>query len=169
MTDPPMTSEPTPSPRPSTGNPIARSHAEWRGGLEFVAGVGDRTQVIDASSKSAPSPVEALLGAVGTCAASDVVEILAKQRTPADKLAVDVMAVRRAEHPRRVLALELTFTIDGAGIDRAAAQRAVDLSIQKYCTVAASLAGDIDMSAILVLNGERGEAVRQPMFSATGN
>lgn len=161
MTNP----DPKPAPRPSAGNPIARSHAEWRSGMEFIVGVGERTHLIDGKSKSAPSPVEALLGAVGTCAASDVVEILEKQRTPAGKLTVDVMAIRRAEFPRRVEVLEVTFNIDGGGIERAAAQRAIDLSIQRYCTVAASLAGDIDMSSVLVLNGERGDAVVQPMFS----
>jgi putative redox protein len=161
MTNP----DPKPPARPSTGNPIAKSHAEWRSGLEFVVGVGHRTHIVDGSSKVAPSPVETLLGAVSTCAASDVVEILAKQRTPAEKLSVDVLAIRRAEFPRRVESLELTFTITGAGIGRAAAERAIDLSIQKYCTVAASLAGDIEMSSILVLNGETGSPMRQAMFS----
>jgi putative redox protein len=161
MTNP----DPKPAPRPSTGNPIARSHAEWRGEQLFQVGVGERTHAVDGKSKAAPSPVEALLGAVGTCAASDVVDILAKQKTPAQKLEVDVMAIRRAEFPRRVEALEVAFTIEGAGIERPAAQRAIDLSIQRYCTVAASLAGDIDMSSVLVLNGERGEPVVQPMFS----
>jgi putative redox protein len=159
------TSEPKPPARPSTGNPIARSHATWRTGMEFIVGVGDRTHVIDGGSKVAPSPVETLLGAVGTCAASDVVEILAKQRTPVETLEVDVMAVRRVEFPRRVEQLELTFTITGEGIEREKAERAIDLSIQKYCTVAASLAGDIVMSSVLVLNGETGAAITQPMFS----
>lgn len=161
MTNP----DPTRAPRPSTGNPIARAHAEWKHGLIFDAGVGERRITIDGNSKEAPSPVETLLCAVGTCAATDVVEILAKQRTPAKRLAIDVMATRRVEHPRRVETLEVTFTIDGAGIERPQAQRAVDLSIQRYCTVAASLAGDIDMSSVLILNGERGEPVPQPMFS----
>lgn len=154
-----------PPPRASTGNPMARAHAEWRDGQVFTAGVGERTITIDGDSKVAPSPVETLLCAAGTCAAVDVVEILIKQRTPAKRLAVDVLAVRRAEFPRRVETLELTFTIDGKGIDRDKAQRAIDLSIQRYCSVAASLAGDIDMSSILLLNGERGEPVKQPMFS----
>jgi putative redox protein len=160
-----MTSPDQKRPRQTSGNPIAKSHAEWKGGLVFQTGVGERTHTIDGNSKVAPSPVETLLGAIGTCAASDVVEILAKQRTPVEKFTIDVMAVRRAEFPRRVETLEVTFTIDGAGIDREKAERAIDLSIQKYCTVAASLAGDIEMSSILVLNGESGEPVSQPMFS----
>jgi len=156
-----------PPARPSVGNPIAHSHAVWRGGLQFEAGVGERVHAIDGNSKTAPSPVETLLGSVGTCSASDVVDILAKQRTPLTGLEVDVMATRRAEFPRRVMTLELTFTVDGPKIEAAQAERAIALSIEKYCSVAASLAGDIELTTILVLNGKRGEPVTQPMFSAT--
>ena len=157
---------PKPPARPSVGNPIARSHAVWKGGLLYEAGVGERTHLIDGNSKEAPSPVETLLSSLGTCAASDVIEILAKQRTPPTSLEVDVMATRRAEFPRRVLTAEVTLTMNGSGISREQAERAMALSVEKYCTVAASLAGDIELSSIIVLNGERGEPVVQPMFSA---
>lgn len=160
-------SVPPPPSRPSTGNPVARSHAEWKGGLLYEAGVGGRTHLIDGDSKEAPSPVETFLGAVGTCAASDVVEILAKQRTPLERLLVEVIGVRRAEYPRRVMSLELMLTLDGKGIQRDAAERAMALSIEKYCTVAASLAGDIELTTVIVLNGEQGTPVRHAMFSAT--
>jgi putative redox protein len=157
---------PKPPARPSAGNPIARSHAVWKGGLLYEAGVGERTHLIDGNSREAPSPVETLLSSLGTCAASDVVEILTKQRTPPTSLEVDVMATRRAEFPRRVLTAEITLTLYGSGISREQAERAMALSVEKYCTVAASLAGDIELSSIIVLNGERGEPVVQPMFSA---
>ena len=153
--------------RPSVGSPIARSHAVWREGLAFTAGVGERVHAIDGNSKTAPSPVETLLNAVGTCAGSDVVDILAKQRTPVSRLDVDVVATRRPEFPRRVMTLEVTFTVEGKGIESEQAERAIKLSIEKYCTVAASLAGDIEFTSILLLNGTRGAPVSQPMFSAT--
>lgn len=159
---------PQPPARPSIGNPIARSHSVWRQGLEFQSGVEQRTHAIDGKSKSAPSPVETLLSAIGTCAASDVVDILEKQRTPVTKLEVDVVGTRRAEHPRRIIALEVTFTIEGEGIEGPQAERAIALSIEKYCTVAASLSGDIPFTSILVLNGWRGQPVKQRMFNATG-
>src|SRR5437764_11402242 len=156
-----------PPARPSVGNPVARSHSVWRGGMEFDAGVGERVHKIDGNSKVAPSPVETLLNSIGTCSGSDIVDIFAKQRTPASRLEVDVVATRRADFPRRVMTLEVTYTIDGAGISAAQAERAITLSIEKYCTVAASLAGDIAFTSVLVLNGTRGKPVRQPMFSAT--
>lgn len=150
----------------SAGKPVARSRVVWKGGLLWQAGIDDRTHLLDGDSKQAPSPVETFLGALGACAASDVVEILAKQRTPVERMEVDVMAVRRSEYPRRLMSVELTLTIDGTGIERAQAERAIALSIEKYCTVAASLAGDIDLATVTVLNGEQGEAVKQAMFSA---
>jgi putative redox protein len=156
-----------PPSRPSTGNPVARAHAEWKGGLLFEAGVGGRTQVIDGNSKEAPSPVETFLASIGTCAASDVVEILAKQRTPIERLLVDVIGVRRADYPRRVMSLELMLTIEGTGIERDKAERAMALSIEKYCTVAASLAGDIELTTVINLNGDQGAPVQHAMFSAT--
>lgn len=165
MTTPPRPVNPPE--RASIGNPVARSHAVWKGGLLYEAGIGERTHLIDGSSKQAPSPVETLLSSLGTCAASDVVEILAKQRTPVDRLEVDVIAVRRAEYPRRVMSVEVTLTIYGAGIERGPAERAVALSIEKYCTVAASLAGDIELTTVILLNGESGSPIPQPMFSAT--
>lgn len=160
------TSTPKPPARPSIGNPIARSQSVWRQGLEFQSGVDQRTHLIDGNSKAAPSPVETLLGAIGTCAGSDVVDILAKQRTPLKALTVDVLGTRRPEHPRRLIAVEVTFTVEGDGIEAAQGERAIALSIEKYCTVAASLAGDITFTSILVLNGSRGEPVQQTMFNA---
>ena len=157
----------TPAPvRPSVGVPTVRAHAVWRGGLLFDAGVGERIQQIDGNSKVAPSPVETLLSTVGTCAAADVVDILTKQRTPPDRLEVEVFATRRPEHPRRLVTLDVTFEVDGARLEAAQVERAIALSIEKYCTVAATLSGDIGMTTIVVLNGNRQEPVKQHMFNA---
>ena len=96
---------------------------------------------------------------------SDVVDILAKQRTPASRLEVDVVATRRAEFPRRVMALEVTYTIDGAGVSADQAERAITLSIEKYCTVAASLGADIETQSVLVLNGREYEPRPRRMWA----
>lgn len=156
-----------PPPRPSAGNPSSHSHSVWKGSLMFESGVGERVHQIDGNSRMAPSPVETLLGCLGTCAGSDVVDILTKQRTAPRRLEIDVEASRRPDFPRRIMTLEMTFTVEGPGLERAQVERAIALSIEKYCTVAASLAGDIPLTSILDLNGERGEPVTQPMFSAT--
>ena len=134
---------------------ITKTRAVWRGEHRFDAGPDGRTAAVDADSKTAPGPVETLLNALATCSAVDVLDVLAKRRTPAERLVVNVAATRRAEAPRRVERLDLEFVIDGAGILVEHAERAIQLSFEKYCTVAASLAPDIVAETTLVLNGER--------------
>ena len=134
---------------------ITRTRAVWRGEHRFDAGPDGRTAPVDADSKTAPGPVETLLNALATCSAVDVLDVLAKRRTPAERLVVNVAATRRSEAPRRVERLDMEFAIDGAGILAEHAERAIQLSFEKYCTVAASLAPDIVAETTLVLNGER--------------
>jgi putative redox protein len=114
----------------------------------------------DGSGKSAQTPPDALLSALASCGGIDVVDYLAKRRTPVTSLAVDVQADRRELHPRRFEQIRLRFEIGGAEIDRSHAERAVRLAFERYCSVAASLAPDIGISAVVVLNGEDGEQMR---------
>ena len=109
---------------------------------------------IDASAKTGPSPVDALLMALGTCTSVDVVEILAKRRTPAASLTVDVRAARADATPKRVIGVLLTYTITGADIERSQAERAIELSVTKYCSVRDSLDPNLPVRWKLVLNGE---------------
>src|SRR5206468_11325896 len=106
-------------------------HVGWLGEHRFEAGPEGRTAPVDADSKSAPGPVETLLNAIATCSGVDVIDILAKRRTPAERFVVNVTATRRSEAPRRVMRLEIEFQIDGAGIEVEHAERAVELSLEK--------------------------------------
>ena len=146
---------------------VTKSRAVWRGGMLFDAGSGDRIHAIDGNSKVAPSPVETLLNALAACTGSDVTDFLEKRRTPLTRMEIDVVATRRGDYPRRVTKLEVTFTLDGPTIETEQAERAIKVSFERYCTVAASLAGDIDLASILILNGKRGAPVKHLMFAAT--
>ena len=120
----------------------------WRGtGLMFEAGPAGRPAVVvDGDGDTATSPVEMLLVAAATCTASDVVLILKKQRVALRTLDVTLRGRRRAEQPRRYVALHFVFTVAGDGADEAKARRAVELSLEKYCSVVASLAPDIPVT-----------------------
>jgi len=107
-----------------------------------------------------------LLNACATCSGVDILDILAKRRTPAKRFVVDVTATRRSDPPRRVQRLEIEFQIDGAGITVEDAERAIQLSFEKYCSVAASLAPDIAAETTLVLNGARQRAQARTIWSA---
>jgi putative redox protein len=143
---------------------ITRTRAVWRGDHRFDAGPEGRVAAIDADAKAAPGPVETLLNAIATCSAVDVLDILAKRRTPASGLEVRVDAPRRQEAPRRVERLDIEFHIDGSAIEPTHAEYAIGLSFEKYCSVAASLAPDIAVWTTLVLNGERGKPQRRMIW-----
>jgi putative redox protein len=84
-----------------------------------------------------------LLNALGACSAVDVVEILAKRRTPVRSLEVEVTGRRVETIPRRLEHVTLRFIIRGAKIERVHAERAIELSVNKYCSVRDSLRPDV--------------------------
>lgn len=147
---------------------ITKTEVTWRGERLFDAGPAGRTHRIDGDAKQAPGPVETLLNALATCAGVDVVDIIAKRKTPVERMTIAVVAQRRPEYPRRVMRADLEFRIDGAGIEREQAERAIQLSVEKYCSVAASLGTDIVLEAALTLNGERFPSVRQKFWTPGG-
>jgi putative redox protein len=145
--------------------PITKWSARLKEGHVFESGPVGRTHLIDADSKIAPGPVETLLGAILTCSGTDVIDILAKGRTPVRRFEASITAHRRAEHPRRVMRMELEYQIDGVGIDAAHAERAIALGFEKYCTVVASLGSDIVAQSRLVLNGQPSEPQPRKMWT----
>ena len=116
---------------------------QWTGALAFEAGraAGPRVR-IDGDGHSAPSPFDLLLTAIATCAAVDVVSILEKQRTPARALVIRVEATRVDSIPRRLASAVLHFEITAPGTTLDKATGAVELSVEKYCSVRSSLIAD---------------------------
>lgn len=151
---------------PDAGGTAAGVSPPQQPGMVTVAWTGDNAfrstsrggavLTLDGNAKLAQSPAEALLSALAGCTAVDIVEILRKRRTPADTLEIRVLGTRANGTPRRFTDIVLEYAIAGAGIDRAPAERAVDLAVNKYCTVKDSLAKDIVFTWRLVLNGEPG-------------
>ena len=120
---------------------------QWVGGLNFEAGRPDGPKVrIDGDAQSAPSPFDALLAAIATCASVDVVTILAKQRTPVRALNIRVEANRVESTPRRLASAVLHFSIVAPGTTIEKATRAIELSVTKYCSVRSSLIADAPVS-----------------------
>ena len=120
---------------------------DWLGGSEFEAHRAGGPRIhIDGDSKAAPSPFDTLLAAIATCSATDVVSILAKQRTPVKALRVAVEAQRVDATPRRLASAVLHFSIAAPGATPAKAGRAVELSVAKYCSVRSSLLAEIPVT-----------------------
>lgn len=134
----------------------ASVEVRWAGEGRFDA---SRTQGgpsirLDSSAETGPSPVDGLLASLASCVSVDVVEILTKRRTPPSSLTVHVRGERVDTTPRRLQHVSLGFAIAGEGIERVHAERAIDLSITKYCSVRDSLREDIPMEWTVIIEGE---------------
>ncbi len=108
----------------------------------------------DGGGESGQSPADALLSALASCSSIDVVDILAKRRTPVESLEVNVIGERVDTIPRRFKHITLQFRIGGTGIERDQAERAIMLAVTKYCTVRDSLRPDIVVDWTLELENE---------------
>ena len=94
---------------------------------------------IDADAVTGPGPVDTLLCALAACTAVDVVEIMKKRRTPVQGLTVDVVGDRARATPARLTRIHIVYKMRGVGIERPHAERAINLAVNRYCSVRDSL------------------------------
>ena len=137
----------TPPPKPPS-----RVRVKWAGEQRFDTGRENGPVArLDGDGKTGQSPPEAVLSALASCVSIDVVEILAKRRTPVESLQVDVVGERVDTIPRRFRHITLNFALTGSGIERDQAERAIELSVTKYCSIRDSLREDIKVEWTLDL------------------
>lgn len=133
-----------------TADPTRSVRLDWSGDALRFTGCGTHpstpTVEIDGDNTTAPGPMLLLLLAAAGCTAADVVSILRKMRVEPARLSVAVEGTRRDEHPRRFEKVHLRYEVGGDGLDDAKAQRAVSLSVEKYCSVVHTLAPDVAVS-----------------------
>jgi len=124
----------------------------WTGGLTFEGGGPEGPTIrLDGDGVAGPTPVIALLLAAASCSGADVVSILEKSRAGLVSCRIEATGTRREDHPRRLVAIHLVFHLAGTALDEGKARRAIDLSLEKYCSVIHSLARDIVLTHDLVL------------------
>jgi putative redox protein len=92
----------------------------------------------DAAHAAGPSPMELVLMALCSCTAVDVVSILQKKREPFTSLTVSAVAEQSPAPPRVFTHIHLTYHLGGK-ISPKAAEDAVALSKNKYCSVSKML------------------------------
>jgi putative redox protein len=88
---------------------------------------------------AAASPVELLLLALGSCTGVDVISILRKKREEVLEYRIEVCGERRDDHPRAITRLEVRHIVTGRNISEKSVTQAIELSEEKYCSVAATL------------------------------
>jgi putative redox protein len=121
---------------------------EWKQGMLFEGrSQSGHTVTFDATAEhsSGLSPMEAVLTALCACTSVDVVSILEKKRELIAGLTVSANAEQASEPPRVFTRVHLTYRIRGK-VEKKAAEHAVSLSKNKYCSVSKMLEKSAEIS-----------------------
>lgn len=117
-----------------------KTETTWKGELLFETtqeNVGSVT--MDGNRTSGMSPKALLLAGLSGCSAVDVVEILHKMRVPFESLTVSAAADQTEAHPRVFTDISLVYRVKTSPEHQEKVVKAIELSLEKYCGVAAML------------------------------
>ncbi|PCI42935.1 MAG: hypothetical protein COB49_13025 [Alphaproteobacteria bacterium] len=119
---------------------------KWAGKMTFIGeATSGNTVTMDAGVGNGGlglghSPMNLLLMGAGGCASIDVVMILQKGRNNITDCVVQVSGQRADEMPKVYTDIHMHFMVSGKGLKQSAVERAVKLSMDKYCSASAMLA-----------------------------
>jgi putative redox protein len=91
-------------------------------------------------------PSELILSAISGCSSVDVVDILQKKRTPLTSLEVRTTAEQDQDPPWTFRKIHMHFMVRGEGLTEKNVAQAIELSHEKYCSVAATLSGKAEIT-----------------------
>lgn len=134
---------------------MVEARANWIDGERFVAAASSGHALVvdsDRQRNTAPGPMELVLIGLCACTASDIVSILTKKREAFTSLEVRAEAERAKEPPTVYESIRLIYTIGGK-VSQKAAEDAVRLSKEKYCSVSAMLQKTAKITSEIVMKG----------------
>ncbi len=111
----------------------------WRKAHEFSSEFEGTTTQIDGNRVAGPGPKSLLLTGLAGCSGIDVVDILGKMRIPFSDLTITATADQTEEHPKVFKDITLLYRIRIAKESEDKFKKAIELSLEKYCGVAAML------------------------------
>jgi putative redox protein len=123
-----------------------KARIKWVEERTFVGESGSGHKVVLGTAASpqgttpGPSPMELVLIGTGGCSAFDVVHILEKGREAIEDCVVELDAERAEKDPKVFTRVHMHFVVKGRGLAAAKVKRAIELSVEKYCSASAMLA-----------------------------
>ncbi|MEJ5227837.1 OsmC family protein [Thermodesulfovibrio sp.] len=124
---------------------MIKAKVKWAGGMQFVGQSGTgHAIVMDAhpdfgGENTGMRPMELLLVGLGGCSGMDIASILAKKKQDLRGIEINIQGKQPEEYPKRFTEIEIEFIIKGKNLSEEAVKRAVQLSMDKYCSVKATL------------------------------
>ena len=114
-------------------------------GMEFVSHIREHEILVDAKEEfggnnAGPTPKPLLLASLAGCTGMDVVSLMNKMRVEYGELRIKVSGELTEEHPRIYHAIHIDYIVsDTTEAMKPKIEKAVDLSLTRYCGVTAML------------------------------
>jgi putative redox protein len=125
----------------------------WKGGMAFESAQPNNAK-IEIDGAGGFSPKALLLSGLAGCSGVDVVDILEKMRVPFADLKIEAEADQTDEHPRVFKDIHINYSITTGEENRDKVIKAIDLSLEKYCGVAAMLKKNSKIAYTLTIQNE---------------
>ena len=115
----------------------------WKGGMAFETELDGHKLIVDApvegdGNNLGPRPKVLMLVALGGCTGMDVVSILKKMRVEVADLNIRIEANMTEEHPKHFDDMKIIYEFKGSNLEEEKLKKAIDLSMERYCGVAAA-------------------------------
>ena len=126
------------------------ARVKWVEKKQFVGTDSSKHSVVmssqDAENGTGMSPSQLLLVALGGCTAYDVVNILEKKRQRLTGLEITVTGEQEPDPPWTYRKIHIHYALQGKGLQERAVRKAIEISEQRYCSVAATLRGAAEIT-----------------------
>ena len=122
---------------------MSQARVRWITGKQFIGTDSTNHSVVLSTPDEGigMKPSELMLVALASCTAVDVVEILAKKRTPLESLEIEVEGQQDSDAPWTFRKIHVHYKLRGQWLTDKSVAQAIELSEEKYCSVAATLRG----------------------------
>ena len=135
------------------------ARVEWKNGMAFEAHLEKFHFTIDGDEQfggqnKGPRPKGLTLVSLAGCTAMDVISILQKMRIKLDAFEVATDAVIEKDYPKRILEIVIKYIFKGENVPLEKVKHAIELSMENYCGVSATLKPSVKISQQIIINDQ---------------
>ncbi|HET9429990.1 MAG TPA: OsmC family protein [Chitinophagaceae bacterium] len=112
---------------------------QWKKNREFESRLGTNTIQLDGAKQVGFGPKALLLSGLAGCSGIDLVDILEKMKIEFSDLTIDVEAEQTEDYPKVYKDIYITYKLRASRENEEKIKKAINLSLDKYCGVAAML------------------------------
>lgn len=114
--------------------------SDWKGNMNYEVDTSGGKLILDATPDAngkakGITPKYLMLVSLAGCTSMDVTSLLEKMRAQVEDFKVEVEGELTEEHPKYYHKVTMTYLFKGKDLKRDKIEKAVNLSVEKYCGV----------------------------------